>query len=380
VFLDRIEGSPSLEMVNLVLQKQAAGERVVSLAIGEPSFNTPSAITDVACRSMQAGEVHYTSSYGIPEVRDAIRRKVSKKNGIRAGVRNTVFLTTKLAVYAAMMAIVDRPCEVLLPDPGYFYEEPVILSGGTPRHYTLGDDFSLDPDLVKKRLTKKTRAIMLNTPSNPTGKVFGRAELREVYELCQERSIFIVSDEAYEDLVYGKEHYSIGSIEREPETVVTLFSLSKSYSMTGWRAGYVIASEGIASRIGRFLENTYTSYPPFIQKASAFALLNGERYVAEFVRELKKRKQIAEEELRRISSVEAYEAEGAFYLFPSYKAKINSSKISKRILFEEGLALLPGIAFGPHGEGRLRISFSGSLESLRGGMDKLGHFFSHLRG
>ncbi len=380
MFLDRIEGSPSLEMVNLVLQKQAAGERVVSLAIGEPSFNTPSEITDVAYRSMQAGDVHYTSSYGTAEVRNAIRRKVSKKNGIRAGVPNTAFLTTKLAVYAAMLAIVDRPCEVLLPDPGYFYKEPVNLSGGTPRYYRLGDDFSLDPDVIRKRITKRTRAIVLNTPSNPTGRVFGRGELKELCEMCHERKLFIVSDEAYEDLVYGKSHFSIGSMEKEPELVVTLFSLSKSYAMTGWRAGYAVASEKIVSRISRFLENTYTSYPPFIQKASAFALLNGDRYIAEFVHELKKRKEIAEEGLARIPDVEAYKADGAFYLFPSYRRKIASSKISKMILLREGLALLPGIAFGPHGEGRFRISFSGPVESLQDGMGKLSHFFSEHHG
>ncbi|MDE1852440.1 MAG: aminotransferase class I/II-fold pyridoxal phosphate-dependent enzyme [Thaumarchaeota archaeon] len=377
MFLDKIEGSPSLEMVNLVLKKQAAGEKVVSLAIGEPSFNTPPEIVDVACASMRAGDVHYTSSFGIPEVREAISRKVSAKNGMRAGAQNAIFLTTKLAVYASMMALVKGPCEVLLPDPGYFYNEPVVLAGGTPRHYRLGEGFSLDPDLVRKAATKKTRVLVVNTPANPTGRVFTRGELKELYDLCAERKISIVSDEAYEDLVYGKRHFSVGSLEKEPDLVVTLFSLSKSYAMTGWRAGYAVASERTVSLISRFLENTYTSYPPFIQRASAYALENGDRFITDFARELRSRKEQAEEWLAKIPGMEPYEAEGAFYLFPSYGRKASSVDVAKRILLQEAVAVLPGIAFGQHGEGRLRISFSGPPSTIEEGMAKLAHFFSH---
>ncbi len=366
-------------MVNLVLQKVAAGEHVVSLAIGEPSFNTPSEIVDVAYDSMRAGEVHYTSSYGTPEVRNAICRKVSKKNGIKAEVENTIFLTTKLAVFAALMAIVEKRCEVLIPDPGYFYKEPVILSGARPRYYGLGRDFSLDVDLIRKKVNGSTRAVIINTPSNPTARVFDKRELRELYNLCRERNLVVISDEAYEDLVYQKAHFSIGSLEDEPETVISLFSLSKSYAMTGWRAGYVVGSLEIVNRIAKLLENTYTSYPPFIMKASAYALLNGDRFIAQFVRELKKRKKLAEEKLEQIDGIEPYKAEGAFYLFPRYEPKIGSQDLSREILQKQGVALLPGVAFGPHGERRLRVSFSGSPESLVEGLDKLALFFSNVR-
>ncbi len=376
MFLDKIEGSPSLEMVNLVLQKQAAGEKVVSLAIGEPSFDTPREIMDVAYESMRAGDVHYTSSYGTAEVRDAIRRKVSKKNGIRAETGNTIFLTTKLAVYASLMATLNEPGDVLVPDPGYFYSEPAILAGGTPVRYALGENFSLDPDLVRKSFTKKTRAVIVNSPSNPTGKVFDRGALKELYYLCQERGAFLISDEAYEDLIYDKPRFSVGSLEKRPETVLTLFSLSKSYAMTGWRAGYAAASEEMVSRMSRFLEHSYTSYPPFIQKASAFALLNGDRFISRFVAELRQRRKIAEEALARVKGLEPYKADGAFYLFPKFPGKKPSIEVSKELLLREGLALLPGVAFGPRGEGRLRISFSGSRSSIREGLSKLRQFFS----
>ena len=376
--LDKVANSPTLEMVNLVLQKQAAGERIVSLAIGEPSFQTPPEIVDAAYEAMRAGEVHYTSSYGTREVREAIAKKVRAKNGIRAEPPETVFLTTKFAVYSSLMAVVKANSEVLIPDPGYFYTEPIVLSGAKARRYPLGKGFSLDVGLVRRRIGKHTRAIIINSPSNPTSRVFEKSGLEELYELCREKGVTIISDEAYEDLVYGKTHFSVGSLESRPELVITLFSLSKSYAMTGWRAGYVVASEQTVSRIGKFLENTYTSYPPFIQRASAYALLNGDRFISEFRSELASRKKLAEEKLAGMKGVEPYAAEGAFYLFPRYKNRAKSIALSKRILAEQGLAVLPGSAFGARGEQRLRISFSGTPETLEEGLDRLAAFFSGL--
>jgi aspartate/methionine/tyrosine aminotransferase len=378
VFLDRVAKSPTLEMVNLVLQKQAAGERIVSLAIGEPSFQTPHEIIDVAYESMKAGDVHYTSSFGTAEVREAIAKKVTRKNGIRAEPANAVFLTTKFAVYASLMAVVKEKCEVLIPDPGYFYAEPITLAGATPKRYTLGEGFSLDVDAVKKQIGRRTRAIIVNTPSNPTARLFTKSDLKELYDLCREKKITIISDEAYEDLVYAGSHFSVGSLEKRPDTIISLFSLSKSYAMTGWRSGYVVAASGIVERICKFLENTYTSYPPFIQKASAYALLNGDRFIAEFQSELARRKKLTEEKLSRIKGIEPYTAEGAFYLFPRYGNRAKSVSLCNRILREQGLAVLPGIAFGPHGENRIRISFAGSPETLEEGLEKLAKFFSGL--
>ncbi|MDV3278083.1 MAG: aminotransferase class I/II-fold pyridoxal phosphate-dependent enzyme [Nitrososphaerales archaeon] len=378
MFLDRVANSPTLQMVNLVLQKQAAGERIVSLAIGEPSFNTPREIVDVAYEAMKAGEVHYTSSYGTAEVRGAIAKKVRKKNGINAEPANTIFLTTKFAVYASLMAVVRSGCEILMPDPGYFYSEPVILAGAKPRYYRLGADFSLNVDLIRKQINARTRAVIINTPSNPTARVFGRSELKELYDLCREKDVVIISDEAYEDLVYKGSHFSVGSLERKPSQVISLFSLSKSYAMTGWRAGYVVGSTRNVSRICKFLENTYTSYPPFIQKASAYALTNGDRFISGFHAELAKRKKLVEEGLEKIKGVEHYTADGASYLFPSYTARQKSIALSKRILQEQALAVLPGAAFGPHGERRLRISFAGAPETLEEGIDRLARFFSGL--
>ena len=375
MFLDDIEGSPSLEMVNLVLQKIAKGEKVVSLAIGEPSFNTPGEIIEVANESMRAGNVHYVSSYGIPEVREAIRRKVAKKNGIRAEINNTIFCTTKFSVYASLVAASNKAYDALLPTPGYFYSEPVILSGGRPIHYKLKKDFSLDIKEIKRKTTRRTKVILLNSPSNPTGKVLTRSELEELYDFCNDRKIFIISDEAYEDLIYEGQHFSVGSLEPKPEIVISLYSLSKSYSMTGWRAGYVVASERIIYRINKFLENTITCYPPFIQKASAYALDKCDRYISEFRNELEGRKRLLEKKISEIEELEPPKIEGAFYAFPRYSTRMKSLKLSRELLEKCGVAVLGGACFGPGGENHLRFSFSGSPETIEDGMNRVKAFF-----
>ena len=375
MFLEEVENSPSLEMVNLVLQKIAKGEKVVSLAIGEPSFNTPAEIVEVACQSMRSGNVHYTSSFGTMEVREAIKRKVAKKNGIHAEIANTIFCTTKYSVYAALAAASDKAYEALLPNPGYFYWEPVVLSGGRQVFYTLKHDFSLDIDEIKKKTTRKTKVILVNSPSNPTGKVLKRSELEELYEFCRDRKIFIISDEAYEDLVYEGQHFCVGSQEAKPEFVISLFSLSKSYAMTGWRAGYVVASERIIYLINKFLENTVTCFPPFIQKASAYALDNGDRYISEFRNELENRKRLMEKKIGEIDALDPFKTEGAFYAFPRYAKKMRSRELVKVLLDKYGIAVLAGASFGDAGENHLRFSFSMAPETIEEGMNKVKTFF-----
>jgi aspartate/methionine/tyrosine aminotransferase len=375
MFLEEVENSPSLEMVNLVLAKIAKGEKVVSLAIGEPSFDTPTEIVDVACQAMRSGDIHYTSSYGTMEVREAIKRKVARKNGIRADIPEIIFCTTKLSVYAALAAASNKAYDALLPNPGYFYWEPVVLSGGQPVFYTLKEDFSLDIDEIKKKITPRTKVIVVNSPSNPTAKVLKRSELEELYELCKDHNIFIISDEAYEDLVYTGQHTCLGSLEPKPNLVISLFSLSKSYSMTGWRAGYVVANERIIYLINKFLENTVTCFPPFIEKASAYALENGDKFIAEFRTQMEERRKLMERKLGEIPALEPYNSEGAFYAFPKYTKTIKSRDLVKSLLDKYGIAVLAGASFGDAGEHHLRFSFSMAPETIEAGMNKVKTFF-----
>lgn len=376
MFLSNVEGSPSLEVVNLVLQKRAKGEKVISLAIGDPSSNTPPEIVDAAYTAMQSGQVHYVPSGGTPGVRRAISEKVRRRNGISAEPGETIFLTTKFAAYASLFSISELGYEALKPDPGYFYSEPIILSGGKAVRYKLRDDFSLDLDDIRKRVTKKTKVILLNSPSNPTGRVFMKGELKELYDFCASERIYIISDDAYEDLVYDNfSHFAVGSLESKPDMVISIFSLSKSYAMTGWRAGYVVASERVVYLINKFLENTVTCFPPFIQKASEYALDNGDPLIEAQKKEYSLKRKLLVEKLKSIPNLEPNEIQGAFYAFPKLKkSKLSSTEFSKLLLEKENVAVLPGLAFGDAGEGRIRISFSGDSGELEAGLDGIKRF------
>ena len=374
VYIKDLKGSPSLEVVNLVLQKLARGEKITSLAIGEPMYKTPEKIMKVAYDSMLNGETHYTSSYGIKEVREAIVEKVNRKNRIGASFENTIFITSKQSIYAVMMAIAGGRSKVLIPDPGYFYTEPILLSGLIPVRYRLNNDLLFNVENIISLLDKDTAAVLINSPGNPTGRIIGRREMERLYRECSSRGIRIISDEAYEDITYGMDHFSIGSLEDSPETVVTIFSLSKSYSMTGWRAGYTIGSEEIISNVARVIENTFTCSPPFIQKASAFALLNGEEFIKEFRDDFRKKKELVEKRLSEIDGMKTFPIEGAFYAFPSYGIKMKSVELARALLDKHQVAVLPGVAFGDSGEGHIRISFAGSVESINTGIDALDRF------
>lgn len=379
MFLDKIADSPAFAIFNAAAKKRAAGQEVFSLSIGEPSFDTPLPIINAAYESMKGAGGHYTSSWGDDTLREVIVEKVRRKNGIKAGLGNAIFITTKLSIFATMLSLARPGFEVLVPDPGYYYSEPVTLAGGKPVRYKLSEDFALDVDEVRSKITAKTRAVMVNTPSNPAGKVFGRKELRELLDVCLERKVRVISDEAYEDLVYEKKHVSIGSMEASPKAVISLFSLSKSYAMTGWRAGYIVADEATILAVNRFLETAVTCFPPFIQAASAYAIQNCERYTEGFREELKKRRGILEEGLAGMSALEFRRPEGAFYGFPRLRVREGSMALARRLLAEKNVAVLPGSIFGPSGEGHIRISFGSPPETIVEGTRRLREFFQGAR-
>ena len=189
-------------------------------------------------------------------------------------------------------------------------------------------------------------------------------------DLSRENGFKIISDEAYEDLVYEKEHVSIGSMEDSPENVISIFTLSKSYSMTGWRSGYTIADEEVIRNMARVIEHTYTCAPPFIQKASAFALENGDKYIRKYRDDFREKRDFVLNRLNKIDGVECGPMEGAFYAFPSYDRNIRSGDLAKGLLQKHDVALLPGTAFGDLGENHVRISFSGTKETLETGIDR----------
>jgi aspartate aminotransferase len=370
--------SISYSIFGRVSEMAAEGRKVYPLAIGEPSFTTPRRIMDEAYESMKRGDTHYVSSFGTQAVREAISEKAQKHNGIGAQVRNTIFLTTKLSVYAAVLAS-GQGGEVLIPDPGYFYQQPVSLAGSKPVRYRLAPDYSIDLDEVEKSTTSKTRALIVNTPSNPTGKMHGKSELEGLLDLARRKKFVLISDESYEDLTYSKKHFSVGSLEPEPDAVMSLFSLSKSFAMTGWRAGYTVASVEKVKMMNRFIEHTMSCFPPFIEAAAAYALRKGAGYTERFRAELLARRGMLESRMKRVPRLHYLRTEGAFYSFPEYDAPMTSVAFCQKLLDATGVAVLPGSIFGPAGEGHVRISFAAPRETIDQGMRLLGGFLEGLR-
>lgn len=377
--LDELMESASLEILDLVFEKRSAGNDVISLYIGEPVFDTPIEIIEAAVKSVKSGMTHYISSYGLPDLRDAIVNKVRKKNRIKCARENTIFMSGKMAIYSSALALNSSPeSEVLVPDPGYFYAEPSIMAGLKPVTYNLNSNYSLNLEEIKKKITKRTKGIFINTPSNPTGYVYSENELKELYSLCSEKGIKIISDEAYEDLVYEKKHFSVGSLEDEPRIVVSIFTLSKSYSMTGWRGGYIIADKSFIKKLGKFMEHAVTCFPPFIEQAALVALEKCDEQVSEFRKMFLERRNLSVKLLKEIEALKVNDVQGAFYLFPEYAIDVPAKKLSEDILKKKNVALLPGSAFGTRGEGHLRLSFSGSIEDIKEGMERLSDFFGNV--
>lgn len=375
--LHDLKQSRSLEVVRLVLQKISAGEKVFSLAVGEPVFDTPPEIIEAAYEGMKSGMTHYVSSYGIPEVRSAIVRKVKRKNNISCTEDNTIFMASKMSIYAIYLALNNEPgSEVLVPDPGYFFSDPAVMAGVKPVPYFLNDDYSLDLDEIAGKINQKTKAIVVNTPSNPTGKVYDRADLQRLFDLCSSRGVKIISDEAYEDLVYEKKHFSIGSLEKSPEHVISMFTMSKSYAMTGWRGGYIVADPAFIKLLGRFMDHTFTCFPPFIQHASAVALDSMDNRVTEFREDFRKKRDFTIRRLNEIEGLNVNGVEGAFYIFPGYDIDMNSREVAEKLLDKYNVAVLPGYAFGSRGERHLRLSYSGSMEDIEGALDRIEKFFT----
>lgn len=378
--LGELPVSRAFEIINLVLKKKASGEKVISLAVGEPMYDTPPGVIEEAYRSMKQGETHYTSPLGIQSVRKAAADKVRRKNGINCSPEDCAFLTSKAAIYAVFMSMAaGGRNEVLLPDPGFFYTEPALLAGLKVRYYGTLDGFYPDIGQLVSMVSDRTAGVVINSPCNPTGVVLGGGELRKIYDACVSDGAKLISDEAYEDIIYEKQHVSPGSFEQEPETVVSIFSLSKSYAMTGWRAGYVVASRDVMDGVSRLIEHTLTCLPPFIQRAAEYALANCDGQISRFREEFRTKRDFVQKRLNGLSGLRVNRIDGAFYAFPSYGNGMKSYEFSRRLIQEQNVAVLPGTAFGVGGEGHIRISFAGSIEDLDAGLDGLEMLLSSIR-
>ena len=363
--------SATVRLGALVMEARARGEDVLSLSGGEPDFPTPAHIVEAAKRALDEGFTKYTHPMGIPELRQAIAARAAKENGIPATPADVMVTPTKHGVYCACMALVDPGDEVLLPDPGWVSYEPMVrLAGGVPVPVLAdeGTDFRMLPEAVAAAVTPRTKLVILNSPSNPAGGVLTREDVRGIAEVCADNDLYLVSDEIYEKLVYEGEHVSPAALPGMWERTVTVSGFSKTYAMTGWRLGWLLAAKGPLGEIAKVQEHTLTCCTSFAQKAGVAALTGPEGPLQAMVAEFRARREVLLAGLKRLGWPCAA-PRGAFFAFPRTPGR--SSDLAERLLKEARVAVVPGSAFGAAGEGHLRLSYATGRDRITEGLERI---------
>lgn len=370
------------------LKKQ--GHDVIGLGAGEPDFNTPEPILRAAEEAMRAGHTKYTPSGGIPELKQAIAEKFQRDNGLSYQPEQIVVTTgAKHALYNLFQVLIDPGDEVIIPAPYWVsYIEQVKLAGGTPV-IIRGDEsqsFKVLPEQLRGAITERTRAFLINSPSNPTGMVYSRDELEALGRVCLEHGLVIISDEIYEHLIYGDEpHVSVAGLGQDfyKQTIV-INGVSKTYSMTGWRIGYAAGNADVIQAMTG-LSSHSTSNPTSIAQYAALAALTGSQEpVYEMKKAFKKRRDYILQRIEKIEGLRCLKPQGAFYAFVNVRDVVDASKRFrdvdewvKGLLEEELVAVVPGSGFGS--PDHIRISYATSMEQLERAMDRIERFVKKYR-
>ena len=365
-----MSGSATVQVMNKARALKQQGIDIMDLGGGDPDFDTPEHIQKAAIQAMQSGFTHYVASSGIPQLRKAVAQKLARDNGVEADPDKGIIVTSggKLALYATLTALINEGDEVILPEPAWVTYRPIIqLAGGTtvPLNLTAANGFSLTAEMLKAVITPKTKAFLLNSPSNPTGKVLTREELETIAAAARENDLYVVTDEMYEKIIFdGRQHVSIASLPGMAERTLVLNGHSKAYAMTGWRLGYLAGPPALVKEIGKIQEQTATCAPSFVQIGGVAALEGPQEPVARMTAEYERRRNFFVDMLNDIPHVSCFKPEGAFYAFPKFDLGLDSIKVADMLLEKARVAGTPGSAFGAAGEDHVRFSFATSPEVL----------------
>ncbi len=379
--LQEIPASGTIAISNLVSQMKAEGVDIVSFSMGEPDFTTPENVIDACCDSLHSGFTHYTPSLGIPALRKAVADMTRETDGVPCQASNVLITPCKQAIFMIALAYIDPGDEVILADPSWVsYEACIRLAGGVPVYVPtrFEDNFVLDPALVESKITPKTKMIILNTPSNPTGAVIPADVLKQIADIAMARGIKVLSDEIYSSIVYEGKHTSIASFPGMFDNTLIVSGLSKSFAMTGWRLGWAIAPEDDIKAINKLQSHSISCAVSFVQEAAVEAITGPQQSKYDMVAEFRRRRDLAMDLISEIPGVECNVPQGAFYIFPKYNRDIPSAKLAETLLREGHVAVTPGTAFGPGGEGFFRISYAASEEQIREGISRIKNTLSKL--
>ena len=367
-------------------EKALALGNVIRLELGEPDFDTPEFIREAAKEAMDKGYTHYTAIAGIPKLREAIAEKLMEENGIEANPESEILVTCGgyHAVFAAFNILLDPGDEIILTDPAWSaYFSVAKFVGAKIVYCPLHEDLGFKPDVgeLESKITDRTKLIVLNTPQNPTGAVLDRKVLDKVADIIRRKDVILLSDEVYEKIIFdGRKHFSIASIPDVKDKVITVFSLSKTYAMTGWRVGYVVANPTFIGHMRKIVSISTVCASSIAQYAALAALKGPQDSVKEMVEKYEHRRNLIVSELNKISGVKCFKPEGAFYVFPDFSEfSKDSMSLAMHILEKARVVTVPGVIFGPKvGEGHLRLSFATSRENLREALKRIREIVSEL--
>ena len=379
-----IQSEAAFEVFARANALERQGRSIIHLEIGEPDFDTPPAIVQSGIHWLKKGATHYSPTQGIPELREAVAKRLSSRYPVQIDSQNIhVSPGSKVMIFACIHAVVDPGDEVIITDPGYpAYEAAARLAGGTPVFVRVDEanQFRLSLDEVKRGITSRTKLIIINSPQNPTGGVLTLRDLEGLSKLAHKHDLLILSDEIYENIYYEDRPASMLDVPDILDRLLLVNGFSKAWAMTGWRLGFGLIPPEIFPAVDLFLNTSVSASATFTQWAAIEAFTaESDRDIGKMVQEFRKRRDVFVDGLNSVPGVRCLKPAGAFYLFPNISGLGKSSKeIADRLLIETGVAVLPGTGFGRNGEGFLRLSFANSLSNIETAIERIRKFVSTL--
>jgi aspartate aminotransferase len=372
-----IDGQPMFQLLEDIKKLEKKGKNIIHFEIGDPDFQTPRNIIKASYHAMTNGYTHYTSSYGLEEFRMQICNTTKISRGFQPHISQVLVTPgANIAIYYAILCLVDPGKEVIVPDPGFpTYYSTIKMCNAKPIRIPLKEknNFRMSPEDIESKITSKTRLIIINSPQNPTGSVMTKEELRQTYEIAKKHDLYLYSDEIYARMIYDDSKFNSPSIyDKCKERVIISNGFSKSFAMTGWRLGAVIGPKIVIDKMNLLLQTTSSCVSPFIQKAGMEAISGNQTKIKQMMKEYQKRRDVLVDGLNSIPNIDCLKPGGAFYVFANIKKTGKSSEeISKFLLKNANVAVLPGTNFGKHGEGYIRLCYATSLENIKKGIDRI---------
>lgn len=373
-----VEGQPMFKMLDKVQRLERTGQKILHFELGEPNFDTPANIVDAACQALKNGETHYTSSMGLYAFREVVQQTTLVSRGFKPEIEQILVTPGANAIiYLAVSCLVNPGEEVIVPDPGFpTYYSAIRYCGAVPVTVPLyeSNQFRLNPDDLRKRITSKTRLIIINSPSNPTGAVMTPEEINEVARIAAEHDIYLLSDEIYARMVFagGSSFHTPAVLDKCKERTIIINGFSKAFAMTGWRLGVAIGPKEVIEKMGLVVQTIVSCVPPFIQHAGIEAIKGDQSAIADMLTSYQKRRDVLVAGLNNIPGIKCVKPEGALYAFPNISGTgMTSDEFADFALEKAGVALLPGNNFGGHGEGFVRLCYVNTLANIEHAIEKL---------